>query len=78
MQNRRLLSIGIVGTAVAALCCFTPLLVVVLGALGLGAALAWLDLVLLPALAVFAAITGFALWRLRKERRACSPGSTAR
>ena len=45
---------------------------------GLGAALAWLDLVLLPALAVFAAITGFALWRLRKERRACSPGSTAR
>jgi mercuric ion transport protein len=33
------------------------------GARGLSAAVGWLDLVLLPALAIFLAITGYALWK---------------
>jgi mercuric ion transport protein len=51
MRDPQLLGIGIVGTVIAALCCFTPVLVVILGAVGLSAAVGWLDHVLLPALA---------------------------
>ncbi|SET24642.1 mercury resistance system transport protein MerF [Oceanicella actignis] len=67
-RDRRLLAVGAVGTAVAALCCFTPLLVVALGALGLSAALGWLDYVLLPALAFFVALTVYALLRARRRK----------
>ncbi|MWD30081.1 mercury resistance system transport protein MerF [Aquicoccus sp. SCR17] len=44
---------------VAALCCFTPILVILLGT-------GWLDIVLLPALAVFIGITLYALWRRQR------------
>lgn len=65
MSNNRLLKIGIVGTIVAALCCFTPLLVVFLGALGLSAMVGYLDVVLLPTLGIFILITLYALWKRR-------------
>ncbi len=61
-----LLRIGIVGTVVAAICCFTPALVVALGAVGLSAWIAGLDYVLFPALVLFLAITAYALVRGRK------------
>jgi len=41
---------GIIGSVVAALCCFTPLLVILLGAVGLSAWLGWIDYVLFPVL----------------------------
>ena len=63
MNEQKLLRIGLVGTVIAALCCFTPVLVVLLGAVGLSAAVGWLDYVLLPPLAIFLALTGYALWR---------------
>jgi mercuric ion transport protein len=63
MPNSKLLKIGITGSIIAAICCFTPFLVVLLGALGLSAWLGWLDIVLLPALVIFLAITGYALWK---------------
>ena len=56
----RMMAIGFVGTVVAAICCFTPALVVALGAIGLSAWLGWLDFVLLPALAVFIGIVVYA------------------
>ncbi len=62
-RHDTLLKFGILGTVFVALCCFTPLLVVLLGAVGLSAALGWLDLVLFPALAVFIGITLYALWK---------------
>ena len=65
-KNDRLLRYGLIGTVVVALCCFTPILVILLGAVGLSAALGWLDLVLLPALAVFIGITLYALWRRQR------------
>jgi len=68
MSNKALLKVGIVGTIVAALCCFTPVLVVLLGAVGLTAVIGWLDFWLLPALAVFLVITGYALWQHQKAR----------
>ncbi len=63
MTNSRLLQVGIIGGIVATLCCFTPILVVLLAAVGLSALVGVLDYVLLPALAIFAAITVYALWK---------------
>ena len=68
MKDRNLLGTGIIGTAIAAVCCFTPALVVLLGALGLSAWLGWLDYVLLPALALFAGLTVYAVIRMRRQR----------
>lgn len=69
MESARLLRTGIVGSGITALCCFTPVLVVLLGAVGLSAVVGWLDYVLLPALVVFLAITGYALWKRRRATR---------
>ncbi len=55
---------GVIGTVVAAACCFTPVLVVPLAALGLSAVLVWLDHVLLPALLLFVTVTVYAGVRL--------------
>jgi mercuric ion transport protein len=71
MSDRKLLGIGIGGAALTALCCFTPLLVIALGALGLGAWLGWLDIVLLPLLVLFLALAAFAALRLHLRR--CRP-----
>ncbi len=65
MEDSRLLSLGVAGTVITAVCCFTPALVLILGVLGLSAAVGWLDDVLLPALAASAGLTIFALIRLR-------------
>ena len=43
MKDRTLVKSGALGAAAMGLCCFTPLLVIALGALGLSAWLAWLD-----------------------------------
>ena len=67
--DRKLIATGIVGAVIAALCCFTPVLVVLLGAVGLSAWLGWLDYVLLPALAFFIGLTVYAVWR-RQRRQA--------
>lgn len=69
-MNNRLLKTGIIGTVIAALCCFTPLLVGLLGVVGLSAAIGYLDYVLMPALAVFIMITIYAL--IRRARNANS------
>ena len=37
MNNKILMKTGIFGSIIAALCCFTPVLVVLLGAVGLSA-----------------------------------------
>jgi mercuric ion transport protein len=65
MTDKGLLGISICGTAVAAFCCFTPVLVVLLGAVGPSAAIGWLDYVLLPALVLFLGLTVFALGKRR-------------
>ena len=66
MSERKLLGIGIAGSLVLGVCCFTPALAFALGALGLSAALGWLDLVLLPALGTFIGITAYAAVRLAR------------
>jgi hypothetical protein len=63
MNRKPLLMTGVGGTALAALCCFTPVLVVLLGVVGLSALSGYLDYVLLPALLIFLAIIVYALAR---------------
>ncbi len=72
--DRKLIATGIVGTVIAALCCFTPVLVVLLGAVGLSAWLGWLDYVLLPALAFFVALTVYAVWRRQRRQTTRTDG----
>jgi mercuric ion transport protein len=63
-----LLAVGMIGSIVVALCCFTPVLVVLLGAVGFAALAGWLDVVLLPALAIFVGLTVCALWRMERPK----------
>ncbi|WP_448524979.1 mercury resistance system transport protein MerF [Parathermosynechococcus lividus] len=60
--------VSLTGAIVVALCCFTPLLVLMLGAIGLGAWMGYLDYVLLPALG---ALVGLTLWSYWRYRRCC-------
>ena len=64
MNNAGMLKTGIIGTIIAGICCFTPLLVVLFGAVGLSAAVGYLDLILLPLLAAFLGLTFYA-WKRR-------------
>ena len=54
---------------IAAICCFTPFLVVVFAGLGISAWMGWwLDYFLLyPALAFFLAMTAYAIYRLKRN-----------
>ena len=70
-----LLKVGIIGTVVAALCCFTPVLVILFGVVGLSAMVGYIDLVLFPALGVFILLTIYALWRKSARDAAASDGN---
>jgi mercuric ion transport protein len=49
--------------------CVTPALVALLAALGVSGSMGWLDYILLPAMALFAALTGYAIFcRLRRRQ----------
>ena len=63
----RLLMTGVIGSVIAALCCFTPVLVALLGAVGASALLGVLDYVLIPALLFFVLLTIYALIRRRRR-----------
>lgn len=70
MSDGKLIWTGIVGSVVAAICCFTPVLVLGLAALGLSAWISGLDYVLFPTLAMFLGVIAFGLWRRAKRRGA--------
>ena len=68
--NKKLLTTGITGTVVTAVCCFTPVLVVLFGAIGLSAWLGWIDYVLFPALGIFVLLTIYAVYRRSRQSEA--------
>ena len=72
MDNRTLLKTGIIGAVLTGLCCVTPVLVILLGAIGLSAWVGWLDVVLIPALAGFVGLAAYALWRRRAAAACCA------
>jgi mercuric ion transport protein len=57
MTNQGLLRTGIIDTVIAPICCFSPILIIRLGAVGLSAMVGWLGYVLFFPLVVFAGIT---------------------
>lgn len=74
MQNpKTLMRVGVVGAVLVALCCFTPILVILLGVVGLSALTGYLDYVLMPALIVFIGLTIYAVRRKHHADACCPP-----
>jgi mercuric ion transport protein len=67
MNDDNLVRTGVIGAIIAALCCLTPVLVVLFGVVGLSAIVGYLDYVLFPALGFFVLLTVYAL-RRRQNR----------
>jgi mercuric ion transport protein len=63
MTDRSLITTGAIGAILVAICCATPLLVVVLGSIGLTAWLAKADYVVTPVLFLGVVLVGFGLYR---------------
>ena len=72
MNDRKLLRTGIIGSVIAAICCFTPALVVLVGLAGLSAIVGWLDYGLFPILFASMGLVAYALY-LRSGRKGPSP-----
>ena len=69
MNTAWLLKTGLIGSIIAALCCFTPILAVLLGAVGLGWFVGYLDYVLVPVMVIFLGLVGYAVWRNAEKTR---------
>jgi mercuric ion transport protein len=63
MTDRSLITTGAIGAILAAICCATPLLAVVLGGIGLTAWLAKADYVVTPVLFLGVALVGLGFCR---------------
>jgi len=66
-QASTLLKTGIIGSLIAALCCFTPVLLALFSTLGLTAWIAHIDTVLIPALVFFLALSIYAFIQQDKQ-----------
>ena len=75
MRGNTIFKTWIVGTIFAVICCFTPILVVSFGALGLSAWLGWIDYVLIPGLLLLIALALYG-YRQRARARACCETDT--
>jgi chromate transport protein ChrA len=71
-KDKKMLRTGSIGVAIAAICCFTPALVVLVGFVGLSAIVGWLDYGLFPILFASMGLVAYALY-LRSGRKGPSP-----
>ncbi|MDP3609319.1 MAG: mercury resistance system transport protein MerF [Methylophilus sp.] len=69
MKTSTSLKTGTIGIVISTLCCFTPVLVLIFGAVGL-AAWVYLDYVLMPALLFFVCLIIYAI--TRKSKSSCA------
>lgn len=65
LRKRFLTSLA--GTILVAICCFTPVLVLLVGAVGLSAFTPYLDYILFPALGIFLLLTVASYRRWKKS-----------
>ena len=65
MPGSQIFRVGIIGTIVTAVCCFTPVLPFILSAIGISRFVSYLDMVLMPLLAIFAGIAIFGFLKRR-------------
>jgi mercuric ion transport protein len=75
MNDRSLIATGSVAAVLAAICCATPLLAILLGAIGFTAWIAKADYVVLPVLLLGVVLVGLGLYR-RQSATACSAKET--
>lgn len=68
MEDRALITAGVVGAVIAAICCATPLLAIVFGAVGLTAWLGGVEYVLIPGLIISIGLIGLGLSRYRARQ----------
>ena len=78
MNQRTLIGTGATGATVAAICCATPALTIVLPVLGLGAWLGMADYVLIPLLVGSLALVGLGLYRRHSAASACCETRTSK
>lgn len=69
MKHKKTFIAGLIGTFLILLGCATPILVILLGTLGLGAITGYLDFVLIPVLAVFLGLTFYAYSKYEKSHK---------
>ena len=75
-KSGKLIGIGGAGAVLAAICCFTPALVLLLGALGMSALVGWwLDLVLFPAMAIFMGVAAYGFYLRRRAGAGIAAGA---
>lgn len=79
MKTSTMLKTGTIGVVISALCCFTPVLALLFGMVGLAAWVGYLDYVLMPSLLFFAGLIIYAVNRKSKPLCAinanCKTGS---
>ncbi len=63
MDDRSLIATGGIAALLAAICCATPILAIILGGIGLTAWIAKADYVVMPVLLLGLALVGFGLYR---------------
>lgn len=63
MNDKKTLATGLTGTVIAALCCFTPLLVIGLTGVGLSALVGGIDYVAFPILFASLGLVAYALYQ---------------
>lgn len=78
MTPQQRLFASVAGTVGVAICCFTPLLAITLVAVGLGAFSPYLDVVLLPALAILIVVTGLSYRQYARARKRSSDDAAHR
>ena len=68
-SSKRAFYAGLAGTLLVAACCFTPLLVILLAAVGLSAFTPYLDYVLWPALVILLILTvvSYRKWKIHTQ-----------
>jgi hypothetical protein len=62
MNDQKLLKNGLIGSGIAAVCCFTPALVVLVGFVGLSSIVGWLDYGLFPLLFASMGVVAYAFY----------------
>ncbi len=77
MEPRTLAKVGIIGVIAAALCwtCLAPVLVLLLGVVGLSAYAGYLDYAIMPLMLLFMGIMMFGIYRqsIGKSKQCCGP-----
>lgn len=76
-SSKSLMRKGLIGTAIAAICCFTPALVILFGLVGVSAWLSWADWVLFPLLVLSILVVIYAAYKHSRCKKCLKPENTA-